>query len=218
VSRVSAGDPARKPGLWPDLAPWRSSQAFRLLFASRTVIALGTQASEVALLVQAKQLTGSPLAVGLLGVVELVPLVVFGLYGGVLADRFDRRPLIRWCEAALGGCAVLLLVNALLPAPALWPLYAVTAVMMAAAALQRPSLDASVPRLVPREQLTAASALMSLSQNACFLLGSALGGALAVTPGPRSRPRRGGWRWPGSASPPMSTSPWPAWSRRARPT
>jgi MFS family permease len=133
------------------------------------VTALGTQASEVALLVQAKQLTGSPLAVGLLGVVELVPLVVFGLYGGVLADRFDRRPLIRWCEAALGGCAVLLLVNALLPAPALWPLYAVTAVMMAAAALQRPSLDASVPQLVAREQLTAASALLSLSQNACFL-------------------------------------------------
>jgi len=51
VSRVSAGDPARKPGLWPDLAPWRSSRGFRLLFASRTVTALGTQASEVALLV-----------------------------------------------------------------------------------------------------------------------------------------------------------------------
>jgi MFS family permease len=132
VSRVSEGDPARRPRLRPDLAPWRSSRGFRLLFASRTVTALGTQASEVALLVQAKQLTGSPLAVGLLGVVELVPLVVFGLYGGVLADRFDRRPLIRWCEAALGGCAVLLLVNALLPVPALWPLYAVTAVMMAA--------------------------------------------------------------------------------------
>jgi len=184
VSRVSAGDQGRRAGLWPDLAPWRSSRGFRLRFASRTVIALGAQASEVALLVQAKQLTGSPLAVGLLGVVELVPLVVFGLYGGVLADRFDRRLLIRWCEAALAVCAVLLLVNALLPAPALWPLYAVSAVMMAAAALQRPSLDASVPRLVRREQLTAASALLSLSQNACFLLGSALGGALAVTPGP----------------------------------
>ena len=162
----------------------RSSPGFGLLFASRTVTALGTQASEVALLVQAKQLTGSPLAVGLLGVVELVPLVVFGLYGGVLADRFDRRALIRWCEAALGGCAVLLLVNALLPDPVLWPLYAVTAVMMAAAALQRPSLDASVPRMVRREQLTAASALLSMSQNASFLLGSALGGVLAVTPGP----------------------------------
>jgi MFS family permease len=182
--RGGSPDGDQRGGLWPDLAPWRSSRGFRLLFASRTVTALGTQASEVALLVQAKQLTGSPLAVGLLGVVELVPLVVFGLYGGVLADRFDRRPLIRWCEAALGGCAVLLLVNALLPAPALWPLFTVTAVMMAAAALQRPSLDASVPRMVPREQLTAASALLSLSQNASFLLGSALGGVLAVAPGP----------------------------------
>jgi MFS family permease len=148
------------------------------------VTALGTQASEVALLVQAKQLTGSPLAVGLLGVAELVPLVVFGLYGGVLADRFDRRALMRWGEVALGGCAVLLLINALLPKPALWPLYAVTAVMMAASSLQRPSFDASTPRLVRRDQLTAAAALMSMSQNASFLLGSALGGVLAVAPGP----------------------------------
>ena len=192
VSRVSEGEPggagpARGARLRPDLPLLCSnpaSRGFRLLFVSRTVTALGTQAGEVALLVQAKQLTGSPLAVGLLGVAELVPLVVFGLYGGVLADRFDRRALMRWCEAALGGCTVLLLVNALLPRPALWLLYAVTTVMMAAAALQRPSLDASLPRLVRREQLTAATALLSMSQNASFLLGSALGGVLAVTPGP----------------------------------
>jgi MFS family permease len=145
---------------------------------------LGSQASEVALLVQAKQLTGSPLAVGLLGVVELVPLVVFGLYGGALADRFDRRALMRWCELGLGCCAVLLLVNGLLPRPAVWPLYAVSAVMMALVALQRPSFDASVPRLVRREQLTAASALLSMSQNVSFILGSSLGGVLAAAPGP----------------------------------
>ncbi len=180
----ASGDPARRLGLRPDLAPLRSSRGFRLVFASRSVTALGTQASEVALLVQAKQLTGSPLAVGLLGVVELVPLLVFGLYGGLLAGRLDRRALMRWCEAVLAGCAGLLLVNALLPHPALWPLYAVTTVMMAATALQRPSFDASLPRLVRREQLTAAAALLSMSQNASFLLGSALGGVLAVTPGP----------------------------------
>jgi MFS family permease len=183
-AELAGAELARAPRLRPDLAPLRSSRGFRLVFASRTVTALGTQASEVALLVQAKQLTGSPLAVGLLGVVELVPLVVFGLYGGVLADRFDRRALMRWGEVALGVCAVLLLVNALLPKPVLWPLYAVSAVMMAAASLQRPSFDASMPRLVRRDQLTAATALLSMSQNASFLLGSALGGVLAVTPGP----------------------------------
>ena len=135
--------PGRWAGLLPDLTLLRSAGGFRLVFASRTVTALGAQASEVALLVQAKQLTGSPLAVGLLGVVELVPLLVFGLYGGVLADRFDRRALMRWCEATLGGCAILLLVNALLPDPALWPLYAVTTVMMAAAPCSGPP---STPR------------------------------------------------------------------------
>jgi len=65
-----------------DPTPLRTSRDFRLLYASRTVTALGTDATEVALLVQARQLTGSTVAVGLLGAVELLPLVVFGLYGG----------------------------------------------------------------------------------------------------------------------------------------
>src|SRR5436305_5033751 len=141
-----------------DLTPLRSSRDFRILYASRTVVMLGTQATEVALLVQAKQLTGSAFAVGLLGAAEVLPLVLFGLYGGVVADRADRRRVIRLCEAGLAGCAALLTVNGLLPHPALWPLYAVTAVMMATASLQRPSLEASLPRVVPRDQLTAASA------------------------------------------------------------
>ena len=168
-----------------DLTPLRTARDFRLLYASRTVIALGTQATEVALLVQAKQLTGSTVAVGLLGAVELVPLVVFGLYGGVLADRFDRRRLILACEAALGCCAVLLMLNALAAHPLVWPLYVVTGLMMAAAALQRPSLDATMPRVVPRDQLTAAAALMSMSQNVSFLAGTTLGGVLAAGPGPQ---------------------------------
>ncbi len=167
-----------------DLAPLRESADFRFLLASRTVTWLGTIASEVALLVQAKQLTGSTLAVGALGAAELVPLLLFGLYGGVLADRFDRRRMIRWCEAGLGGGAALLTVNASLSRPALWPLYAVAAGMAALAALQRPSLDASVPRVVGRDQMSAASALMSVSGSVSLIIGSALGGVLAAGPGP----------------------------------
>jgi MFS family permease len=163
-----------------DVAPLRESRDFRALFASRMVTLLGSQATGVALLVQVKQLTGSALDVGLLGAIELVPLVLFGLYGGVLADRLDRRGLARWSEAGLGGFAVILMVNALLPRPALWPVYVVAAGMMGLAALQRPSLDASVPRVVPRDRLTAASALLSLSANASFIVGSSLGGVLAA--------------------------------------
>jgi MFS family permease len=172
--------------LWPDTSPLRGpgARAFRAVFLSRTVVYLGSQAAEVALLVQAKQLTGSPLVVGTLGLAELVPLVVFGLYGGVLADRFDRRALMRWCEPGLALCGVLLLLNALLPHPLLWPLYVVAALMMAFASLQRPAFEAATPRIVPRPQLTAAAAILSLSTNASVLLGSSLGGVLAVAPGP----------------------------------
>ena len=145
---------------------------------------LGSQAAEVALLVQAKQLTGSPLIVGLLGMAELVPLIVFGLYGGVLADRFDWRALMRWCEPGLACCAGLLLLNALVPHPAVWPLFVVSAVMMALASLQPPAFEASTPRIVPFEQITAASALLSMFQNISVLVGSSLGGVLAVAPGP----------------------------------
>jgi MFS family permease len=169
--------------LRPDLSPLRS-RGFRAVFVSRTVAMFGSQAAEVALLVQAKQLTGSPLVVGLLGTAEVVPLVVFGLFGGALADRFDRRLLMRWCEPGMACCAAALLANSLLPRPALWPLFAVVALLVAISALQRPSFEAVTPRLVPPGQLTAAVALLAIFQNASVLIGSSLGGVLAITPGP----------------------------------
>jgi MFS family permease len=184
--RARRGWRARMQRIGADLTPLRTSRDFRLVFTSRTVTLFGSQATEVALLVQARQLTGSAVAVGLLGAAELVPLVVFGLYGGALADRVDRRRLIRYCEAGLGCCAALLVANASLPHPAVWPLYVVAASIMALAALQRPSLDASVPRVVGSDQLTAAAALLGLSSNASFIAGSALGGVLAAMPGPQA--------------------------------
>jgi MFS family permease len=101
----------------------------------------------------------------------------------VLADRFDRRALMRWCEVGLACCAGLLLLNALLPRPSVAALFALVAVTMAVSSVQRPSMDASFPRLVPREQLTAAAAIMSFSQNISVVLGASLGGALAVAAG-----------------------------------
>lgn len=167
-----------------DTTPFRESPGFRALFLSRSATVFGSQVSEVALLVQVKQVTGSALAVGLLGAAELVPLIGFGLYGGALADRLDRRRVALGTEIALGLVVAGLAVNALLPRPVLWPLYVAAAAIMGLMAVQRPSLDAALPRVVARERLPAAAALFGLSYNVSAIAGPALGGLLAAGPGP----------------------------------
>ncbi|MFF3401583.1 MFS transporter [Streptomyces sp. NPDC002659] len=167
----------------PDLSPWRSSRDFRLLWIQGIVTYFGSFMAMIALPLQIKELTDSPLAVGAMGAVELVPLVVFGLYGGALADAVDRRKLILGTEAGLGLLAVILLVNALLPEPMLWPLYVVAAGVSALAGLQRPALDSLMARIVPHDQLTAAAALNALRWQLGAIAGPALAGLVVAYAG-----------------------------------
>jgi MFS family permease len=171
--------------LAPDLQPWRSSRDFRLLLTSGTVTVFGTFITYIALPVQLKQLTGSTLAVGLLGAVELVPLVVCGLYGGALADWLDRRTIIITCEVGLGLLASCLLINSLLPHPQVWPLYVIAGLLAALDGLQRPSLEALVPRIVAPDQLTAAAALGTIRWNFAAIAGPSAGGLLIAGVGLR---------------------------------
>lgn len=167
----------------PDLSPLRSSRDFRLLWIQGLVTYFGSFMAMIALPLQIKELTGSPLAVGAMGAVELVPLIVFGLYGGALADAVDRRKLIMGTEAGLGLLAVILLVNALLPEPMLWPLYVVAAGVSALAGLQRPALDALMARIVPHDQLTAAAALNALRWQLSAIAAPALSGLVVAYAG-----------------------------------
>ena len=111
---------------------------------------------------QIKEITHSFLAVGLMGVVELVPLIVFGLYGGVLADAVDRKKMVWATEFAALIMTLLLLGNSLLPNPNLVLIYIVAGTFAALNGLQRPSMDAILPRIVSHDDLPSASALMSL--------------------------------------------------------
>ncbi|MFF9484953.1 MFS transporter, partial [Streptomyces sp. NPDC014676] len=193
----------------PDLAPWRSSRDFRLLWAQGLVTYLGSVMALIALPLQIKELTGSPLAVGAMGAVELVPLVVFGLYGGALADAVDRRKVIVLTEAGLGLLAVVLLLNALLPHPMLWPLYVVAAGVAALAGLQRPALDSLLARIVPHDQLAAAAALNALRWQAGAIGGPALAGLVVGGPGqdPPGPPTAGVVCWGGRELRPRSPPP-----------
>ncbi|GAA1945278.1 MFS transporter [Kitasatospora viridis] len=166
-----------------DLSPLRSSRDFRLLWGSGVITILGTTLTVVALPLQIKALTGSSVAVGAVGAVELVPMVVCGLWGGALADALDRRRLLLWTELAQGGSALVLVVDSLLPHPAVWPLYCAAAFTTAGAALQRPSLDALAPQLVRHDQLASAASLLSLRWNIGAILGPVLAGLIATTAG-----------------------------------
>lgn len=169
-----------------DVRPLRASRDFRLLWGAGLVSLLGGMVTYVAVPFQIYDITGSTLAVGLLGVAELVPLVFFGLWGGALADAVDRRKMVLVTEAALTVLSGLLMVNALTPDPRVWPIFVVAALMAALDGLQRPSLEALVPRLVPHDQQPAAGALNSFRFNVGSIAGPALGGLLVSTLGPAS--------------------------------
>ncbi len=166
-----------------DLTPLRVSPTYRRLWIATLITALGTQATFVTLAYQLSALTNSALAVGALGAVELVPLIVFGLLGGVLADSLDRRVLVLATEAALMLGSVALLGNALLTHPAAWVLYVVVIIQTTAASLQQPSLDSLRQQVIPHELQRQATTLNSVRYNATAIVGPALGGILAVSVG-----------------------------------
>ena len=166
-----------------DFGPLRRHRDFRLLFTGQAVSFLGSMVTYVAIPYQVYRLSGSSLVVGLLGIVELVPLLGTAFVGGALADAIDRRWMVRVTELALAGASGVLLANALLPSQQLWLLFVVAALMAGLDGLQRPSLEALAPRLVTREELPAEGALSSLRGTIGMIAGPALGGALIATVG-----------------------------------
>ncbi len=177
--------PGRLRSLALDLTPLRTSREFRLLWAGQAVSFFGSQMTYVAIPVQVFALTGSTLAVGLIGICELVPLLLTAFVGGAVADAWDRRRMIRVAEIGILAVSALLLLNASLDRPRVWPLFVLSAFAAAFDGLQRPSLEALHAQLVPKDQQPAASALRSATTSAGALGGPALAGLLIATVGVR---------------------------------
>jgi len=167
-----------------DVGPLRTSRDFRLLWAAGTVFYLGGMVTYVAVPFQLYHLTGSNFAVGVVGLVELVPLVVFGLYGGALADHVDRRTMLVATGAAQIVLTAGLLANAAVGRPRVWVVYVLAALLSVAQSLQRPSREALIPRTVTHEQLPAAVALSSFGMQTGAVAGPTIGGLLLSGPGP----------------------------------
>ena len=161
-----------------DVSPLRDSRDFRLLFVAGTVFYFGAMVSYVAIPFQVYRLTGSNFAVGAIGLVEVVPLIFFGLYGGALADHVDRRKLLIGCGVAQAVLTAILGVNAFRDAPSVPLIFVISAFLAAASSMQRPSREALMPRTVRHDQITAANALTGFGMQLGVLVGPAVGGLL----------------------------------------
>ncbi len=161
--------------LLADLTPLRASRDFRLLFAGNSVSYLGRQLTVVAIPYQVFTITDSSLAVGMIGLVTVVPLVALSLAGGAIADAMDRRRLMLITQVLSAATSAGLALNASSSSPQLWPIYGLAALSAGLAGVDMPARSATIPRLVGRELYPSAAALGQVQ----FQVGQVIGPALA---------------------------------------
>ncbi|MEA2480401.1 MAG: hypothetical protein QOJ07_2323 [Thermoleophilaceae bacterium] len=170
-------------GIAVDTRALRESRDFRLLTAGSIVTGFGTQAALVALPYQVYVITKSPFLTGLLGLVELFPLMTASLWGGALADRFDRRRLLLGCQVALVAVAAALALVTFAGAPPVWLIYVLAGAAAGASSIERVTRAAIVPNVVSPERLRSGLSLTYGLYQLTQVIGPALGGVLIAALG-----------------------------------
>lgn len=165
-----------------DTTPLREPH-FRRLWSANIITVIGAQLTVVAVPAQIYAITGSSAYVGLTGVFGLVPLVVFGLWGGALADVMDRRSLLVATTLGLIATSAGFWVQAALGSGDVWLLLGLFAVQQAFFAVNQPTRTAILPKLLPAAQLPAANSLNMTVMMAGGIAGPLVGGALIPVTG-----------------------------------
>src|SRR5262245_11887783 len=159
-----------------NLAPLRKHRDYRLLYIGQLVSMFGSMITYVAVPYQVFELTHSSFLVGMLGASQLIPLLLFALWGGAYADAMDRRKLLVVSEIVMTTGSLALAINGMVSHSSVALIFAVSAIMSACSGFHRPAMDAMTPRLVDREDLTAVSALNFFRFSISAIGGPALGG------------------------------------------
>jgi MFS family permease len=161
-----------------DLTPLRLSDDFRWLFAGKSISDFGDEIIVVVVPFQIYHLTHSTLAVGLLGLCELIPVFVFPIVGGAVADAVERRKLVIVTNVLLTLMSVLMAVNAFRPIPLLWPLYVFSTLSAGMYTFNRPAVSTWPARLLPAELLPSSNALEAGFSTLASMAGPVLAGVL----------------------------------------
>jgi MFS family permease len=181
--------PSRR-GALIDLSPLTASPAFARLWSSRAVAGIGSQLTLVAvglnvfaLVRPTDGVAAATFAVSLTGVLALVPTVLAGLYGGMLADAFDRRTVAFVSGTVSWLSTLALAVLSWSGTETVWSLYLLTVLTATATTVLQASESAATPRLLPRALLPAAGALNGIAVGISVTLGPGLAGVLVATVG-----------------------------------
>jgi len=160
------------------VTPWKvlGERNFGLFWSSLLISGIGTQISQVTIAWQIYEITNSPLQLGLTGLFRVVPLMIFSLTGGVMADRMNRRWLMIITQSAAMTFALVLALLTTSGYIRVWHIYALTFLTTAAGSIDIPARSALIPNLVPREYLTTAFALNVTLRQSATLIGPFLGG------------------------------------------
>lgn len=161
-----------------DISPLRISRDYRLLFFGQLISSFGTAMSFVVVPVQLYQLTGSTLLVGLLSASEFALILLMAFVGGVYADFIDKRRMLRLTEIGQTLVTALLVFNAILPRPQVLLLFVCAALHAGLAALQRPSFEAMMQKIITPDLMSSVSALNSVRWNVTTILGPSVAGII----------------------------------------
>ncbi|MFV0535398.1 MAG: MFS transporter [Cumulibacter sp.] len=175
VPAASPTKVSRSSRVTMDTRPFAYRQ-FRLIFWGNILTQVGAQMTIVAVAAQVFALTNSSAMVGYTSLWVLVPLIVFGLLGGALADTVDRRTLVIVATVLTAITSVLLYLQAILELNNVWVIWVLAAVQSAAAAMYRPARSAMLPRLIPEELIPAANTISSSTMSGAMIIGPLIAG------------------------------------------
>ena len=153
---------------------------FRKFVASSFLATIAMMIQSVAVAWQVYDLVRNPLALGYVGLFQFLPLAIFALPAGELADRIDRRAMLAVTYVVQAVCSALFVAMTIERPHGIWPFYAVLALFGTARAFAAPAGQALLPRLVPEESFPRAVALTSSTRQTAVIVGPALGGAIYI--------------------------------------
>ena len=175
-------DRPRRGGGHPDL-PLRRNRDFGIVLAGQSVSALGDAVTFTAMPLLVLAITGSGVAMGLVGALQTIPDLVLGLPAGAIADRWDRRKLMLWADAGRALLTALIPIAVLAGWNTMAVILLVTAPINALRVLFMAGFSSSVPSLVGRSQVARANGTIEAIFSLSFIAGPALAGILVGTIG-----------------------------------